>query len=53
MAKVLDGSAKKKQLVIDTPDAEVTRVCSATNILLKYNWHLNPTDNEATVDLGL
>ncbi len=53
MAKVLDGSAKRKDLVVDTPDAEVTRVCRATNVLLKYNWHLNPTDNEAAVDLGL
>ncbi len=53
MAKVLDESAKRKQLVVDTPNAEVTWVCSATNILLRYNWHLNPTDNEAAVDLGL
>ena len=35
------------------PDAEVTRVCSAINVLLKYNWYLDPTDNEADVDLGL
>ncbi len=53
IAKVLDGSAKRKQLVIDTPDAEVTWIYSATNVLLKYNWHLNPTDNEAAIDLGL
>ncbi len=53
MAKVLDGSAKRKQLVVNTPDAEVTRVCSATNILLKYNWHLNLTDDKVAVDLGL
>ena len=43
----------KKDIVVDTPDAEVTRVCSATNVLLKYDWHLDPTDNEAAVDLGL
>ncbi len=53
MAKVLDGSTKRKQLVVDTPNAEVTRVCSATNVLLKYNWHLNPRDDETAVDLRL
>ena len=53
IAKVLIRSAKKKELVVDIPDAEVTRVCSATNVLLKYNWHLDPTDNEAAMDLGL
>ncbi len=37
IAKILVGSAKRKQLVVDTPDAEVTRVCNATNVLLKYN----------------
>ena len=42
--------AKKKEIVIDTPDAEVTRVCSATNVLLKYNWHFDLTENEATMD---
>ena len=35
------------------PDTEVTRICSATNVLLKYNWHLSHTENEAAVDLGL
>ncbi len=53
MAKVLDESTKKKQLIIDLPNGKIMRVCSATNVLLKYNWHLNPTDNEATVDLRL
>ena len=53
IAKVPVGSAKKKEIVVDTPDAEVTRICSATNLLLKYNCHLDPTDNEAAVDLGL
>ncbi len=53
MAQVLDESAKRKQLIVDTPDVEVTWVCSATNVLLKYNWHLNPTDDKAAVDLGL
>ncbi len=53
MAKVLDESTKRKLFIIDMPNAEVTRVCSTTNVLLKYNWHLLPTDDEATVDLGL
>ncbi len=53
IAKVLDGSTKKKQLVVDMANAEITRVCSATNVLLKYNWHLNPTDDKAAIDLGL
>ncbi len=35
------------------PNTKVTRVCSATNILLKYNWHLNSTDDESDLDLGL
>ncbi len=52
IAKVLDGSAKRKQLVVDTPNIEVTGVCNVTNVLLKYNWHLNPTDDEAVVDLA-
>lgn len=29
------------------------QVCSTTNILLKYNWHLNLTNNEAAVGLEL
>ena len=53
MAKLLDKSAKKKQLIVDTPNAEVMRIYSATNVLLKYNWYLNPTDDEAIVDLEL
>ena len=52
MAKVLEGNAKK-QLVVNTPDAKITQVCSTTNILLKYNWHLNLMDNEVAVYLGL
>lgn len=35
------------------PDAEVIRVGNATNVLLKYNWYLNSTDNKTTIDLGL
>ncbi len=53
MAHVLYRSGKRKQLVVDTPNAEVTRVCSATKDLLKYNWYLNQTDNKAAVNLGL
>ena len=51
--KILVGSTKKKELVVNTPDTKVTQVCSATNILLKYNWHLDPMDNETVVHLGL
>ena len=43
----------KKKLVVDTPNVEVTWVCSATNILLKYNWHLDPIDDKVAIDLGL
>ena len=35
------------------PDVEVTRVCSAINVLLKYNWHLNPINNETAINLEL
>lgn len=35
------------------PDTEVGWICSVTNVLLKYNWHLNPIDNKVVVDLGL
>lgn len=34
-------------------DPEVTKVSSITNILLKYNWHLDPIDKKAAMDLGL
>ncbi len=51
MVKILDESAKK-QLVVDTPDAKVTRIYRIINIALKYNWHLNPTNDKAAVDLG-
>ena len=53
IAKVLVWSVKKKELVIDKPNSEVTQVFSTMNVLLKYNWHLDSMDNEATVDLGL
>lgn len=53
IAKVLIRSAKKKKLVIDTPDTEIMRVCSVINILLKYNWHLNSTNNKAIINLRL
>lgn len=35
------------------PNTEIAQICNVTNILLKYNWHLNLTDNEAVMDLGL
>ncbi len=52
MAKVLDRTAKKKQLVVDMSNAKVTRVYNIINVLLKYNWHLNPTDDEIDMNLG-
>ena len=53
IAKIPVRSAKIKELVIDTSDAEIMRVCNATNVLLKYNWHLDLMHDEAVVDLGL
>lgn len=35
------------------PDVEFMQVYSAKNVLLKYNWQFNLTDNEAAVDLKL
>ncbi len=29
------------------------RIYSTTNVLLRYNWHLNLTDDKAAIDLGL
>ena len=52
MAKAVVGSVKKK-LAIDMPDIEVMQIYSVINILLKYNWHLDPIDNKTAVDLGL
>ena len=53
IAKILVGSAKKEEFVVDTLDVEVMRICNTTNVLLKYNWHLDSTDNKAAIDLGL
>ena len=53
IAKVLFGSTKKKEIVVNTPNAEIMQLCSITNVLLKYNWHLNLTDNEAAINLEL
>ena len=39
IAKILVESAKKKELVVGTPDIEVTQVYSITNALLKFNGH--------------
>lgn len=36
MAEVLDRNTKKN-LIIDMPDIEIMQICSAINILLKYN----------------
>ena len=35
------------------PNAEFIWVCSAINMFLKYDWHFNPIDNKAAMDLGL
>ena len=43
----------KKELVGETPDAEVMRIYNTINVLLKYDWHLDSIDDEAAVDLGL
>lgn len=32
---------------------KVMQIYNITNILLKYNWHLNLIDNKAAIDLGL
>ena len=53
IAKLIIMSAKKNELNVDMPNTEVTRLCSATNFLLKYNWHLNLIDNKAVINLGL
>lgn len=34
-------------------DTKIIQVCNAINILLKYNWNLNLTDNKKSVDLEL
>ena len=52
-AKIPVVSSKNKEIVVDTSDAEVTQVCITINVLLKYNWHLHFTKNEAAVNLGL
>lgn len=48
MAKV--GKNTKKKL--DTPDAEITRVYSITNIFLKYKWQLKLINKEIIINLG-
>ena len=53
IVKVLVKSAKKKKLIVDMPNAEIMQVYNTTNILLKYNWHLDPTDNKVTINLRL
>lgn len=34
-------------------DVKIIWIFSATNVLLKYNWYFNPTNDEAAVDLRL
>ena len=37
IAKVPIGSVKKKELIVNMPDVDVTWICNATTILLKNN----------------
>lgn len=30
---------------------KITQICNLTNMLLKYNWHLNLINNEITINL--
>lgn len=53
IVKLLDWSDIKKQLVADTFDIEIIQICSITNVLLKYNCHLNYTNDKGDIDLGL
>lgn len=53
IAKILLTSAKKKKLIINMLNAEVTQICNATNVLLKYNWYLNLINNEVAIDIVL
>ena len=53
IAKIPVRSDKKKELIVNMPDIEVTQICNTTNILLKYNWYLDFIDNKAAIDLGL
>lgn len=49
VAKIWVESAKKK-FVVNMPDIMVMRICNITNIFLKYNWYLNLTNNEITIN---
>lgn len=41
----------KKKFVVDTPNAEIMRICSVTDILLNYNGYLNLINNKTIIDL--
>ena len=43
----------KKQFIVNMTNVEVIQISNITNILLKYNWHLNFKNNKAVVDLKL
>lgn len=44
----------KKQVVISMANIKVTEVCDATNVLLKYNLHLNfIDDNKIALELEM
>ena len=53
IVKVFIKSAKKKEIIVDIPNIEITQVCNTTTMLQKYNWHLNFINNEAALDLEL
>lgn len=48
IAKILNKNAKKK-LVINMHDVEVIRVWNTKNILPKYNWYLDSTENRIVI----
>lgn len=53
IAKILFGNVKPKELAVDIFDVEITWVYSIINVLLKYNWYLDSTDNETAINLEL
>lgn len=53
MAKIQDESDNSKQLIVDMLDIEVIWVSNITNVLPKYNWYLNLTNNETIMNLEL
>lgn len=48
---IISDKNAKKQLVINIFNIKVILICNITNVLLKYNWYLNLTNNKVIVDL--